>query len=67
MIKDVCYVTFRVSYFIGISKFAIRCKDEDQARDVAMDVFLIQVRKVYEDKQETSLGESDQTHSRRIS
>lgn len=38
-IKGVCYVTFRVSDFSGIRKYAIRCKDEDQARDVAMDVF----------------------------
>lgn len=38
-IKGICYVTFRVSDFSGVRKFAIRCNDEDQARDIAMDVF----------------------------
>ena len=38
-IKGNCYVTFRVSDFSGVRKFAILCNDEDQARDIAMDVF----------------------------
>lgn len=38
-IKGVFYVTFRVSSIDSVKKYAIRCNDEDQARDIAMNVF----------------------------
>ena len=38
-IKGNCYVTFRVSDFSGVRKFAILCNDEDQARDIAISIF----------------------------